>query len=39
MNYTFEYTNGDIVIRWFDTPEQARDFAAMEGDHLIDYYV
>lgn len=38
MNYVFEYTDGSKDIRWFDTVAQARDFAAMEGDHLLEWY-
>jgi hypothetical protein len=37
MRYRFEYTDGTSVILEFETYSQARDFAAMEGDHLIDF--
>jgi hypothetical protein len=37
MRYRFEYTDGSVDILEFETYSQARDFAAMEGDHLIDF--
>jgi len=37
MYYTFQYTNGMIDCKQFSTPEEARRYAHLEGDHLLDY--
>jgi hypothetical protein len=37
MTATFYYTDGTVVERVFETPDQCRAFAQAEGDHL-DYW-
>ena len=38
MRYRFEYTDGSVDILEFETDAAAWSYAAMEGDHLVDFW-
>lgn len=38
MKYRFEYTDGSVREREFKSATDAREWAHMDGDHLLDYY-
>lgn len=37
MWWTFHYTNGQLDCKQFNTAEEARRYAHLEGDHLLEY--